>query len=120
MNKDYEKTGQLKKGCEHSSSFGPKSSFDSVKFNSAQPGRKSIQFWFNIGGEYIIMINWGGWVIFLIVTAGTDQSFSICGVDDGFLSPENDQMAYRILLPKLAKDLQASVCESFGPGKVGY
>ena len=62
----------------------------------------------------------GGWVMFLIVIISTDQCFSLCGLDDGFLSPENDRMAYRILSPELERDLHASDCESYGPGMVEY
>ena len=59
-----------------------------------------------------------GYLLFMTVMTLTKPLHSLCGVDDYFVSPENDQMAYQIFHPLVSKNTHASVCESFGPGKV--
>ena len=59
-----------------------------------------------------------GYLLFLTVMSLTESLHSLCGVDDNFVSPESDQMAYQIFHPLFPKNTHASACESMGSSKL--
>ena len=57
-------------------------------------------------------------LLLITATSLVGESLSLCGVDDSFVSPENDGRAYQIQHAQTHYVVHKYICELRGPGKI--